>query len=335
MTPARPAAFVIPERANLAILLAVWSAVLGLLWIGSHAPLPWALAAAALFAVVNMTPFCLMHEAVHGVFSTDPSRNYAFGVVCAAIFPTSYTLQRIAHLSHHRRNRTDTDLYDYYLPDQSKALRDFWLIGGNLLGLYWFCIPISNLVYVLAPWIYTSEWFSRGPARYLGFEAHVREIARHGVLRIWLECVLAFAYQATVFVALDLDPIRWLLCYGAFALHWSALQYVDHAWSPRHVVHGAWNLRVGRIARAFALNYHDHLAHHRFPAAPWTYLPGLVDPSEAQPSFWSIYRSLWRGTRPAPPLLDDVGYEEARRRRTSSVTTTPITRPPTAPPTPA
>jgi fatty acid desaturase len=297
-----------------AILTLAWAAGLSLLWLGSHAPWPIAIAAAFAFALVHMTPFCLLHEAVHGVFSPSPARNRAFGVACAMLFPTSYTLQRTAHLSHHRRNRTDTDLYDYYLAGQSKALRDFWLIGGNLMGLYWICIPISNLVYLLAPWIYTSAWFREGPARALGFESHVREIAEQGVLRIWLECALACSYHVAVWVALDLDPVSAALCYGAFALHWSALQYVDHAFSPRHVVHGAWNLKVGRVWRACALNYHDHLAHHRFPGVPWRYLPRLVDSREPRPTFWEIYWTLWRGTRPAPALLDDATYALARLR---------------------
>jgi len=94
----------------------------------------------------------------------------------------------------------------------------------------------------------------------------------------------------------------WLLCHWAFALHWSALQYVDHAWSPRDIINGAWNLKVLPISRLFALNYHYHLAHHRYPTVPWIHLPKLLNSSEPQPTFWSIYFSLWGGTRPAPPM---------------------------------
>ncbi len=36
----------------------------------------------------------------------------------------------------------------------------------------------------------------------------------------------------------------------------------DHAFSPRDVVNGAWNLRVLPWTRALALNYHHHKAHH-------------------------------------------------------------------------
>jgi fatty acid desaturase len=274
----------------------------GLLWLGSHGALLTALLAAWAFALLNNTPFALLHEAVHGVFSKQRWRNELFGVLSAALFPTSFTLQRIAHLGHHRRNRTDQELYDYYLPHQSKALRNFWLYAGNLFGLYWFMIPFSNLVYLIAPWLYTSNWFIKGPARLLGFEPYVEEIAQHSKLRIWSECLLALIYQVAVYRALDLNWQGCLLCHWAFALHWSALQYVDHAWSPRDIINGAWNLKVTPLARALALNYHYHLAHHRMPMLPWIHLPKAVDPNEPQPSFWSIYFSLWRGTRPAPPM---------------------------------
>lgn len=303
MTEDRVEEFPIPGWRNVALTFVALPATWGLLWAGSHAPLGWALLAAWAFSLVHHLPFSLLHEAVHGVFSTNRRVNEAFGVLTAAAFPTSFTTQRIAHLGHHRRNRTDRELYDYYLPHQSRALRNLWLYAGNLFGLYWFLVPIGNLVYLLAPWIYTSPRFVHGPARLLGFEPYVEEIAREGKLRIWLECLLALVYQVALVTLLDLTWQGWLLCYGAFALHWSALQYVDHAWSPRDIVNGAWDLRVLPVTRALALNYHYHLAHHRHPTVPWVHLPRLVDETRPRPTFWSIYFSLWGGTRPAPPMV--------------------------------
>lgn len=302
--PMNEPAYPIPARLNLLIFSLALPATWILLWVGSHGSLGWALAAAWAFSLVNHLPFSLLHEAVHGILFPGPRANEAFGTLAAAAFPTSFTMQRIAHLGHHRRNRTDRELYDYRLPDQSKLLRNLWLYAGNLFGLYWFLIPLSNAVYLLAPWVFTSTLFTRGPARLLGFEPYLEDIAQAGKLRIWWECLLALIYQVAVWRLLDLNWKGWLLCHGAFALHWSALQYVDHAWSPRDIINGAWNLKVLPITRALALNYHYHLAHHRHPMVPWVYLPGLVDPTEPQPTFWSIYFRLWGGTKPAPPMVD-------------------------------
>lgn len=296
-----------PERLNWLILAASAVATAACLWTVSHSPLWLALAAAVAFAFVNNTPFSVMHEAVHGVGAATPSRNYALGVMAGSMFPTSFSLQRIAHLGHHARNRTDRDLYDYYLPGESRWVRNVWLYGGNLLGLYWFCIPLSNALYLLATPLYRSRVFVERVAPAIGFGPYVRDLVELPPRRIRLEIALACAYQALLWWALDLRWQGWLLAHWLFALHWSSLQYVDHAWSPRDVMGGAWDLRVPAPARWLALNYHYHLAHHRHPSAPWTRLPALAV-REGQPTFWQVYWSLWRhGVQPAPAMGAPAG----------------------------
>jgi fatty acid desaturase len=291
-----------PERLNWLILAASAAATAACLWLASHTSWWAALAAAAAFAFVNNTPFALMHEAVHGVAAATRTRNHALGVIAGWMFPTSFSMQRTAHLGHHARNRTDQELYDYYLPGESRALRNVWLYGGNLLGLYWFCIPLANALYLLAPGLYRSRAFVERIAPALGFGPYVRDLAELPPGVVWLEIASAFLYQAALWWALGLTWQGWLLCHWFFAAHWSALQYVDHAWSARDTVEGAWDLRVSAPARWLALNYHYHRAHHRHPSACWTELPRLAT-RERQPSFWQVYWSLWRhGVQPAPPM---------------------------------
>jgi fatty acid desaturase len=285
----------VPEHVNWLLLAAAAIATSILLWAASHG---FALPAALAFAFVNNLPFALMHEAVHGVAARTPRRNAILGTIAACMFPTSFSLQRVAHLGHHARNRMDDDLYDYYLPSQSRFVRNVWLYAGNLLGLYWFCIPLSNALYLVATPLYRSRVFVERVAPALGFGPHVREIAGLAPLRVWIEIACAFGYQAALWLALGLEWKGWLLAHWLFAMHWSALQYVDHAWSARDVAAGAWNLRVFAPIRWLALNYHFHRAHHADPAVPWTRLSGAADAS-----FWRIYWSLWRhGVQPAPPM---------------------------------
>jgi len=288
-----------PERLNWTILVLAALATSACLRAVCHG-FWWA---ALIFAFVNNVPFALMHEAVHGVACANAKRNYVFGLIASSMFPTSFSLQRIAHQGHHARNRTDTDLYDYYLPTESRFIRNVWLYAGNLLGLYWFCIPISNALYILATPLYRSSAFIERIAPRLGFGPHVRDIAQLPPLRVWLEIACAFGYQVALWRLLDLHWQGWLFAHWLFAMHWSALQYVDHAWSARDVTNGAWNLRVFAPVRWLTLNYHYHLAHHAHPAVPWTQLPRYVERDETQPSFWQIYVSLWRhGVQPAPPM---------------------------------
>ena len=296
-----------PERLNWIILAASAAATAACLWIVSHSPWWSALPAAVAFALLNNTPFSLMHEAVHGIGAATARRNYLLGVMAGWMFPTSFSLQKVAHLGHHARNRTDRELYDYYLPGESKWQRNLWLYGGNLLGLYWFCIPLSNALYLFATPFYRSRIFVERIAPALGFGQYVHDLAELPPGKVRLEIALAFAYQAATWWALGLSWEGWLFAHWLFALHWSSLQYVDHAWSPRHITNGAWDLRVSAPVRFLALNYHCHLAHHRNPQVPWTHLPDLAECRD-QPTFWQIYWSLWRhGVQPAPVMGAPAG----------------------------
>ena len=144
----------IPVKANVVIAGAAITASLACLWSASHAAhWGWILAAAVVFSYTNNTIFSLHHEAVHGLFHPDPKVNDAAGVLLAGFFPTIFSIQRISHLGHHRRNRTDEELYDYYLPHQSWWLKTYWLYC-LLTGFYWAIIPVAASLYLLWPWAF-------------------------------------------------------------------------------------------------------------------------------------------------------------------------------------
>lgn len=290
----------IPAYLNLAISFAAAGISLGCLWWAAHAQTWVGVAAAALlFAFTNNTIFALHHEAVHGNFHPNRRINNAFGVVFAAFFPTIFQVQRISHLGHHRRNRTDEELYDCYLPHQSWLLKTYW-IYCLLFGFYWSIIPVAGFLYLVCPWIFRSHWFQAGPARFWGFEPFVRDIATAPIYKVWPQAACTLVIHVSMCLTLDLSVASWLTCYWTFGLMWSSVQYTDHAGAPRDVIEGAWNLKFNRIIQALFLNYNFHLAHHRDPAVPWLYLPSQVRPDDANPSFFSIYWRLWLGARRAP-----------------------------------
>lgn len=291
----------IPGRLNLAILAAAIGASLVCLWAAAHGGSPWITALAALaFSFTGNTLFALQHEAVHGVFHADRRINEAAGVVCAAFFPTIFAVQRVSHLGHHRRNRTDEELYDCHLPHQSRWLKTYW-IYCLLFGFYWSIIPVAMAVYVLWPWSFRSRWFQDGPARWWGFRPFVLDIAALPIGPVWRQGLVTLAVQTAIVVGLDLDAVTWLVCWWAFGINWSSVQYTDHAGAPRDVIEGAWNLRFTPLSQALFLNYNLHLAHHRRPQVPWIHLPAEVRPGDARPWFWPIWARLWLGSRPAPP----------------------------------
>jgi fatty acid desaturase len=289
----------VPFARNLVVAAAALIVSFAALWAAAHGPV-WALIAAALvFSFSNNTIFALLHEAVHGHFAPHSRFNTAAGWLFAAMFPTSFTVQRVSHLGHHRRNRTDAELYDYVLPGQSRWLKTYW-IYCLLTGFYWMIIPVAGLIYLICPWGFRSRRFLKGPARWWGFEPFVADIAREPVGIVWRQYAFTFIFQLLLWVALGLDWKAWLACYWAFGINWSSVQYTDHAWSPRDVVEGAWNLKRLPLTQAMFLNYNLHLAHHREPGLPWTALPSRVRNEDPNPTFWSIYRRLWLGPQPAP-----------------------------------
>ena len=301
----------IPGALNIAIAITAYATAAGLLVLASRAAgWPARIACAIAFSYVGNTIFSLLHESVHGIFHRRRAVNDAFGVVSAAFFPTSFSFQRTCHLGHHLRNRTDDELFDYYYPHDSRVLKCYRLYS-LLTGFYWLSVPVGCAVYVVAPWLFRARVFRERVAGTMGMTPMVEGLQGARLGRIRLEAAVTVGVQAALVLGLGVSAGAWWLCYGAFALNWCSLQYTDHAWSPRDVRDGAWNLRVNPVVRALFLNYHHHRAHHRHPKVPWLHLPRYVDDGEARPSFLGLYLSLWKGPRPvtAPPPGPDGELE--------------------------
>lgn len=291
-------------RQNWAILAGAAMLNAALLWLASHADTALVpIAAAALFAFSNNTLFALMHEAVHGNFDPRQSRNDLGGSIAAAFFPTAFTLQRSAHLTHHRNNRSELERFDYIGPGEAIPLKTAqWF--SILTGLYWAGIPLFLVFYTLfaelVPW-------RRLEAKHGSFSKQtsagefLESLMRLPLWRVRGEFLASLALQGALFFALDLSLAGWAACYGAFALAWSSLQYADHAFSRLDRVEGAWNLTVGGFTRRMFLNYHCHLEHHRDRDCPWQVLPMRVQPDHDRPRrFLSILLLMWQGPRLLP-----------------------------------
>jgi len=282
----------VPGRLNIVLSLLAAASACALLWIVSHSSWLVRIAGAVAFSYVNNTLFSLLHESVHGVFHRSERVNDWFGRWLAAFFPTSFTLQRYFHLGHHRRNRSEAERFDYIAPGESALLKKAeWY--GILTGLYWLCPPLSCALFLFGA-LHTSNtmW-----SRQTGVDAMVDGVEQLPGVAVRIEILFAALWQLALFLALGLQWSAWLLCYAAFAVNWSSLQYADHAWSPLDAARGAWNLRVNPLVRWLFLNYHHHRAHHENPKVPWIHLPQLVDRAEPRPSFLRMYLSMWRGPR--------------------------------------
>ncbi len=298
----------IPHALNVCIALSAYAAAAWLLWFASHTEPLWQTAAAAIaFSYVNNTIFSLLHESVHGIFHPRRAVNDFFGMIGAAFFPTGFLFQRVCHFGHHRRNRTDDELFDCYTPNKSRFQAWFHLYC-LLTGWFWFSAPLGCAIYLLTGPFFSRPLFKERIARFYGMEPMVADLARASTWRMRGELLFTIAFQASLVLLLDLTLAGWLACYIAFALNWCSLQYTDHAYTRRDIREGASNLKVNRLVQWIFLNYHHHLAHHRDPTMPWIHLPKFVDFSQPRPSFLRTYARLWLGPRhtsePAPSAPD-------------------------------
>jgi len=291
----------IPEKTNLFLSIFSITMVMGSLYLFAHSESWWIkILAAFSFGLMNNTIFSLLHESTHGVLFTNRTWNNWGGRILAAFFPTSFTLQQAFHLGHHRRNRTDEEIFDQYYPHDNLWMKRA-IIYMLLIGLYWPSSPFANLLFLFFPGIFEKKTFRKNDLmKDSSFDSMLTVFDRITLPKnkIRGEILLSLSIQVLMFWFLDLTAMTWFVCYYTFAIFWSSLQYTDHAWSKRDIREGAWNLKVSKFTEMVYLNYHYHLVHHRHPNLPWIHLPKFVQATDARPSFWSIYFKLWRGPTP-------------------------------------
>jgi fatty acid desaturase/membrane-associated phospholipid phosphatase len=302
---------------NWALLATSAVAAATLLWTATHgAHVMVRVGAAIAFGFVNNTIFSLLHEAVHRTFDPVRWRNAAAGHVAAWWFPTSLTVQRAFHMTHHTNNRGEEERFDFLAPGEHVALKvaQWFCI---LTGVYGISAPVFALFYstfgVFVPW---SRLVKPGSqfATQTSAHAYLDAIVTLPVWRVRAEVAAFVAFHLLLAWALSLSWSGWLLCYVAYAITWSSQQYANHAYSVLDRDDGAWNIQVGRVTRWLFLNYHDHLAHHQDTGRPWHALPTAVHATQPSVPLLDILYLMWTGPRLLPGAPRDASRLASLRR---------------------
>lgn len=303
MIPKRDgSSYPIPARLNLSLAAVQLTTALGLLAAASHTSNRAVVALIALaFAFVMQMGFCLAHEAVHGKLHRSKKINEGFGVLLFALFPGSFHFFEIAHLLHHKRNRSDAELEDYVLPSEvswQKRLAYYLLI----CGLFWSLIPLSSVAIALIPRrsirIPNADENAGVFRRFAQFLNDVRpgKVRRDFLVTgaIWLAAV----------PLLRLNAAALAICYAAFGFSWASQQYIYHVRTPRHAVLGAYDLKLWRPLELLYLFFNYHLTHHLAVWVPWIYLPGIAG-YRPNRGYLATYFRLWR-----PPESVEAAFPE-------------------------
>lgn len=295
------------DRQNLILALAVPAAMVCLLWVASHGNAAVVALAALAFAFLGLTNYALIHEATHHSLNSDRRRNRLLGMLAGWMFPASFSFLEVTHQAHHRNNRTDGEMFDYYYPDDFLPIK-YAQWYSILIGLYPPIIPAGSVLMAVAPGLFRLKPWRVAKSSSILFDRGLFDASVIG--RIRTEVFLGIGFWIAIWYALDLSLLPVAVLYAAFWFNWSTRQYVTHAFSPRDVIDGAWNLTASRPMGWILLNGHWDLVHHQHPRAHWQELPGLGSDSHAPISYWRQYLRLWAGPRPnpepAPAALDDA-----------------------------
>jgi fatty acid desaturase len=284
----------VPVFANLAAVVICSALYFILLYAASRATSLASVIACGLLFAVNMIPiYSLIHEAEHNMLLPRPWWNDLLGRWLCTLFVVSFTFFKHCHLRHHRKNRTDIEMWDLYLQPQDK-----WKRRGNLYlmmsGLGYLSLWLSVLLFALAPSLVYCGFFQRHTeiAGFLEGSNRGRKLAA-----IRTESWVVLLFQAAMIWGLQLRLSSWLILFVIHGFVWSSQNYVNHAFSPRDIVNGAHNLKMPLLLKPIYLNFNLHLAHHQNPRIPWSHLPNFLPEGSARISFFRNYLRLWTGPR--------------------------------------
>ncbi len=284
----------VPVFANLVAVVICSALYFILLYAASQAAsLAGVLVCGALFAVIMIPIYSLIHEAEHNMLLPRARWNDLLGRWLCTLFVVSFTFFKHCHLRHHRKNRTDIEMWDLYVQSQVK-----WKRSANLYlmmsGLGYLSLWLSVLLFAVAPSLVYRGFFQRHTeiAGFLEGSNRGRKLAA-----IRAESWLALLFQIAMIWGLHLRLSSWLILFVIHGFVWSSQNYVNHAFSRRDIVNGAHNLRMPLWLRPVYLNFNLHLAHHQNPRIPWSHLPHFTPAGSVRIGFFRNYLRLWGGPR--------------------------------------
>ena len=281
----------IPNRLNILLTATQMLAALAILTAASHTKNAYVLAGMAIcFAFTMQMGFCLAHESVHRKLHSHRRVNIAMGILLFSMFPGSVHFFEVAHLLHHRRNRSNDELEDYVLPGESpwfKRIMYFLLISG----LFWLLLPLSSVAVAMIPQRRIQlPRPEAGAGSFRKFAQFLNEV-RPG--RVRLDLLVTVVVWLIAIPVLHLHLLQTAICYAAFGFSWASQQYIYHVRTPRHAVLGAYDLKLWKPLELLYLHFNYHLTHHIAEWVPWKHLPAIAA-EEPTRGYARTYLKLWR-----------------------------------------
>jgi fatty acid desaturase len=284
----------IPVKTNLLIIIFCSCFYFALLWASSHVHhYRVVLLFGIAFAVIMVPVYSLIHEAEHMILHSNEQVNNILGRWLCVLFIAPFTFFKHCHLKHHKKNRTDEEMWDLYYEHQVKWKR-YGTLYGMMIGLGYFSLWLAVCLFAIAPRLIYSRFFysHKEIGGFIKGSDRKEKITKSR----W-ESLLVIIFQVAIFFILDLKWTSWLTLFVMHGLLWSSQNYVNHAFSPRNIINGAHNLKIPFWLKLVYLNFNLHLAHHRNPKMPWIHLSAITKEEKGRMSFFRNYFRLWKGPR--------------------------------------
>ncbi len=283
--------FTIPDTINIIAVLIFSFLYFALLIIASKQEhWYWIILISILFGIIMIPVYTLIHEAEHNIIHSNQFVNNFLGGWLCCLFIAPFSFFKHCHLRHHKKNRTDLEMWDLYYEHQNK-----WKKYGYLcflsIGFGYISVVLSVFLFAFIPnLVYKIFSHNKEAAGFLQGSNNKKKIR---VFRI--ESIIVIIFQFFCFYIFNFNWQAWLTCFLIHGFIWSSQNYVNHAFSPRDIINGAHNLKVPVWLNLIYLNFNLHLAHHQNPKIPWIHLPAFIRAENYRISFFRNYLRLWKG----------------------------------------
>ena len=292
----------VPNVLNGAIVLGLCAGCVGLVVLAANVPAVWLLLVGPAFALWTFGVYSALHEAEHNVLFGNETLNAAGGVLLGLFFGAPYHLLRQGHVGHHQRNRSDDEAFEFWFPGESPAWK--WVQWvGILTGGFYLMVVLGNVLLLALPFLLNSRTFRFDRPSAAFFESLNPKYAR----LIAVEAAAVLAMHALIVYLTGVPLWRYVVLYGCFGFVWSAMQYVHHYGTERHVTRGARDLWIAPGLDAFWLNHNLHRVHHEHPTVSWIHLPRLARANGRRGGGWLPWQwvKMWRGPRAATESVEN------------------------------
>jgi fatty acid desaturase len=292
----------IPDALNVVVMALQCTGVAACMWaLPSVHGAPRLSLVVIAFAVVMNSVYATIHEAEHRMLFSDRRINEAAGVLLALLFPAPFHLLRQGHLGHHMRNRSDDEAFDLYFDGEHPIWKRLQLYG-ILTGFYWLVAVLANVVVLAVPFVMRREHFEFDRPSAAFMDALNPRYSNY----IRAEAIAVIVLHTALTVTLGIPLWKYAVMYAGFGFSWSAMQYVHHFGTPRHVLEGARNLWLWGPVDLVWLNHNWHLTHHKHPTVPWVHLPRLGREENPDRGFLPFhYLRMWSGPRKATEHVEN------------------------------